>query len=468
MDRNPLGGNHLKRKPVIITSISVILVLLVAYISGGVYYKNHFLPRTTIGTIDISGSNIEEANRKIAKDLHSKTIAIQEKGDTIASFTPAQLETQIDDTELLKQAKVEQGSWSWPFKFFQEKQIKTNSSTIQYNEETLHTFLDSLPLETESRTSSQNASIVNESGTFVIRPQVQGTMIDKDLLKEKVVQSMAEGADQIALEDTYVQPTVTSENETLQASLEKMESLSNTVITYTIAGKEEVVPKEKIVTWLAVDDTGEPTVNKEAAQEYLETLHEKYATNGKTRKFESTNRGTVEVPAGTYGWSIATPAEAENLAAYILAGKNVTVQPEINGSGYHEDGSDIGSNYVEVDLQNQKMYMYKNGKKVFDSVVVGGHPKTASPIGVFYAWDKVRDTTLIGYNPRREADYETPVKYWVPIDWSGIGIHDASWQNSFASEEYLVNGSNGCINTPPEVMEEFFNQVEVGMPVVIF
>ena len=114
------------------------------------------------------------------------------------------------------------------------------------------------------------------------------------------------------------------------------------------------------------------------------------------------------------------------------------------------------------------MYMYKNGKKVFESVIVAGHPKTASPVGVFYAWDKVRDTTLVGYNPRREADYETPVKYWVPIDWSGIGIHDASWQNSFGSEQYLVNGSNGCINTPPEVMEDFFNQLEVGMPVVIF
>lgn len=458
----------MKRKPVIITSITVILVLLAAYMGGGVYYKNHFLPKTILGTIDISGNTIEEANRRIAKDLHAKTITIKEKDETIASFTPSQLEAKIDDTELLKQAKAEQGSWSWPIKAFQKKQITGDSSNIEYKEEALLGFIETLSLETEDRTASQNASIVNQEGAFVIQPEIQGTIIDQELLKEKIVQSMVEGSDQIKLEDSYVQPTVTKENETLLASLKKMDDLSNTVVTYQIAGKEEIVPKEKIVTWLTVDDKGEPSVNGEEIKKYTESLHEKYATIEKTRQFKSTNRGTVEVPAGTYGWSVAATAEAENLAAYILAGEDVTVTPAINGSGYQDDGTDIGSSYVEVDLQNQKMYVYKNGQKVFESVIVGGHPKTASPIGVFYAWDKVKDTKLIGYNPRRDADYETPVKYWIPIDWEGIGIHDASWQGSFDSQEYLVNGSNGCINTPPEVMEEFFNLVEVGMPVILF
>ncbi|UJF15944.1 L,D-transpeptidase family protein [Jeotgalibaca sp. MA1X17-3] len=457
----------MKRKPVIITTVTLIVVLLVAYIGGGVYYKDHFLPKTTLGTIDISGNTIEEANRKIAKDFHAKTITIKEKDETIASFTPSQLDASMDDTELLKQAKAEQGSWSWPILAFQEKKINGDSSAVEYKEEALLTFIKTLSLETEDRTASENASIVNKDDAFVIQPEVQGTVIDQELLKEEIIQSMVGSSDQVHLEDSYAQPAVTKENETLLASLKKMDDLSNIVVTYKIAGKEEIVPKEKIVTWLSVDDKGEPSVNTEETKKYAESLHEKYATNGKTRQFESTNRGTVEVPAGTYGWSIATTAEADNLAAYILAGEDVTVTPAINGSGYNDDGTDIGSNYVEVDLQNQKIYVYKEGQKVFESVIVGGHPKTASPIGVFYAWNKVKDTTLIGYNPRRDADYETPVKYWIPIDWEGIGIHDASWQGSFGSQEYLVNGSNGCINMPPEVMEQFFNLVEVGMPVIL-
>ena len=451
-----------------IGGISIILVLLIAYIGGGVYYKDHFLPKTTIGSIDISGNDIKEANDKIAKELQAKTITIKEKEETVTTFTPAQVEAEIDDTELLKQAKEEQGSWGWPVQIFQEKNIDNRSSNIEYKEESLNAFLETLPLESKERVASQNAILVKDNESFVIQPEVLGTLIDKEVVKQKIIQSMTDGTDQVQLEETYVKPSVTSEDETLHASLKKMDQLSNTIITYSIAGNEEIVPKEKIVTWLTTDDKGEPSLNKEGITEYLETLHGKYATIGKARQFESTNRGTVEVPAGTYGWSIGTTDETENLASYILNGEDVSVTPEINGSGYHDDGSDIGSNYVEVDLQNQKMYMYKNGEKVFDSVIVAGHPKTASPVGVFYAWDKVRDTTLVGYNPRREADYETPVKYWIPIDWSGIGIHDASWQNSFGSEQYLVNGSNGCINTPPEVMEDFFNQLEVGMPVVIF
>lgn len=458
----------MKRKSVIISIVSVLAVLLIAYIGGGMYYQSHFLPKTAIGSVDVSNQTVEEANRMVVQKLHSQTITVTENNQELTSFTPSDMEATLDEKEAIKQAHAEQGSWAWPIKMFSEKQIDSSNSNVTYNEEKLTSLFAALPIESEDRTPSQNAGIVNENGAFAIRKEVQGTMVDVEALKGKVIDSLTDGTGQVAMEDAYVQPAVTSEDEALKASLNKMDELSNTTITYTIAGNEEVVPKDKIVEWLKVNENGEPAVDQEAAKAYLESLHDQYATIDKTRSFESTNRGTVEIPAGTYGWSIATTTEAENLAAYILAGKDVDVQPAINGSGYHEDGTDIGSSYVEVDLQGQRMYMYKNGERVFESEIVAGHPKTPSPVGVFYAWDKVEDTVLVGYNPRRDADYETPVKYWIPINWEGIGIHDASWQGSFASDEYLVNGSNGCINTPPAVMDQFFSLMEVGMPVVIF
>lgn len=49
-----------------------------------------------------------------------------------------------------------------------------------------------------------------------------------------------------------------------------------------------------------------------------------------------------------------------------------------------------------------------------------------------------------------------------------MGIHDADWRREFGGEIYRTNGSHGCINTPPEVMSELYELVEIGTPVVTF
>ncbi|MDD6588332.1 MAG: L,D-transpeptidase, partial [Anaerobutyricum hallii] len=50
--------------------------------------------------------------------------------------------------------------------------------------------------------------------------------------------------------------------------------------------------------------------------------------------------------------------------------------------------------------------------------------------------------TLIGEN------YQTPVKYWVRITWTGTGFHAAPWQSwgSWSPSYYKSRGSHGCIN----------------------
>lgn len=456
----------MKRKYSII-GMSIVVLLALLYAGVSMYYQTRFLPHTYVGTVEISGSNVEEANRKLAKNLHAQTFTLSEGNEELAAFTASDLQANMEAKLFLQKAKAEQGSWNWPGHLFSEKRISNQGTGIAYDERELDKLIAALPLAKEDRTDSQNATVVREEGRFIIRPEVQGTEVDQDALKQAILKAMEGNVAKIKVEDHYVQPTLTQEDPDLQDTVAKLSELSETVVTYRFSGIEETVPQELIASWLTVDKDGNPDVDLKAAQGYLKTLNEKHSTHQKERTFETTSRGTMTVPAGTYGWSIATETEAENLREYLLAGEDVTVQPTINGSGYHEDGTDIGSSYIEVDIENQMMYLYKNGEKKLETNIVSGHPETASPVGVFYAWNKVEDTFLIGYNPRREADYETPVNYWVPIDWEGIGIHDADWQTSFASKEYLTNGSNGCINTPPGVMDDFFAEIEIGMPVII-
>ncbi|MGP6140391.1 MULTISPECIES: L,D-transpeptidase family protein [unclassified Jeotgalibaca] len=458
----------MKKKPLIFTVISIFAIFVLAYIGGSKYYDNHFLPNSKIGEIDVGGKTLDEAKRVVTQKLHASTIIVTEDGKTVTNVTPQDLDAKIDSDTFLGELKSQQNSWSWPLAFFNTHTVKASEVAIQFDEKAVFELIEKLTLSKVDRIAPVSANVKNKDGQFVIEEEVPGTIIDADRFEEQLIATMVAGEETLALEDAYVLPELTADSQDLTQVVETMRDLADTNITYTIIGEEIAVPKDQIASWLSLDNSGKPTVNKEAAKAFLKTLHDKYATYEKTRTFKSTNRGEVQVPPGEYGWSIAMEAESENLAGYILAGEDVKTTPEILGSGYHEDGTDIGDTYVEVDLQNQKMYVYKNGKRELETPIVSGHATTPTPVGVFYAWNKEEDAELIGYNPRRGNDYAQPVNYWIPVDWTGVGIHDAGWQTSFAPDQWKHDGSNGCINTPPGAMEKLFSLIEVGTPVVFF
>ena len=53
-----------KKTALIITGI-VLLVLGAIYLGGLLYFKDHFLPRTTINGMNVSGMSVENANEAI-------------------------------------------------------------------------------------------------------------------------------------------------------------------------------------------------------------------------------------------------------------------------------------------------------------------------------------------------------------------------------------------------------------------
>ena len=85
----------------------------------------------------------------------------------------------------------------------------------------------------------------------------------------------------------------------------------------------------------------------------------------------------------------------------------------------------------------------------------------ATPAGVFYIENRLRDTELKG------EDYLTKVSYWMQV-YLGIGIHDAVWRSDFGKDYYLTDGSHGCINTPYDKVQLLFDNVVVGTPVIMY
>ena len=226
------------------------------------------------------------------------------------------------------------------------------------------------------------------------------------------------------------------------------------------------ISTDELRNWLTINEQKEISLNQDEVTAYLTKLNEEYNTKNNPTQFSSTRRGNVAVPVGIYSWSIDIPAEVKALSAQILEGQNFSRVPLVE-SDVPNVQTNIGNTYVEVDLQNQYMWYYKDGKVNFETDIVSGKPSTPTPPGINYVTSKSTDQVLRGLNDDG-SKYASPVRYWMPIDKTGVGIHDSDWQYAYGGDLWLYRGSHGCINTPPAKMDELYPMLEVGTPVLVF
>lgn len=242
-------------------------------------------------------------------------------------------------------------------------------------------------------------------------------------------------------------------------------------LTYQFGDRTEQIDENVVADWMALDSDGEllfdednrPVLDETMIAEYVAYLAATYNTVGIEREFQATRGDIVTVPGGSYGNELDEDAEYEFLLDAFLNKKGGVRIPEYITEAQEKGADDIGNTYIEVDMGNQHMYYYENGKLMLDTPVVTGNTsrRRGTPSKVCYVYFKQKNRVLRG------ADYATPVKYWMAVD-GHIGIHDASWRKEFGGEIYKTNGSHGCINTPSDVMAELYDMVEVGTPVILF
>lgn len=127
-------------------------------------------------------------------------------------------------------------------------------------------------------------------------------------------------------------------------------------------------------------------------------------------------------------------------------------------------GKSVGTNtYVEINIEKQHMWYYKNGKLLVSTDIVTGNKNSMdTPKGHHKVVSKARNTVLSG------AGYSSFVSYWIGFLGSGYGIHDASWRSSFGGNIYKGNGSHGCVNTPYNNVKKIYDNISYGTKVIVY
>lgn len=129
-------------------------------------------------------------------------------------------------------------------------------------------------------------------------------------------------------------------------------------------------------------------------------------------------------------------------------------------------GKSVGDTYIEVNIKEQHMYFYIDGKLYVDTDVVTGNDDGVhnTPKGVHSIFSRQSPAVLVG------ADYRTPVQYWMQFTSNGCGIHDSTWRADweYGGDTYKYNGSHGCVNTPYSKVAKIYKKAHIGTKVIVY
>ncbi len=464
--------------------IFCILVLVPALLLGGCYgvvkyqYKDTFMPGIFVNGLYAADYSPKELNEELKKDTVSPDFTITDKEGKTYTFSLSEIQYDQDYYSQIQKIHDTQSVLKFA-KWFLGEEITFDEIEIEpensYDPVKLNAYLDSLEyLEDNSDPKGKIVEIRRDKNGYYLYDETRN-LLSHDKASEVIERALSEGIFEVDLyeQECYIEVDHTSQ---MQKTLKQWEDLAGYVeseITYDFGDRKEIVDRAVISGMIAkdedgvflYDESGSFYLDESKIKEYVSGLAEKYNTVNKPRRFHTTRGDIVTVDTGTYGFKLDEKAEREYLMN-VIGHKNVrTRKPQFTHTAYTEiySTNDIGDTYIEVDLTNQHMYYYENGRCKIETPVVTGNTSLGrgTPEKVCYVYSKERNRTLRG------EGYASFVNFWMPV-YGGVGIHDASWRGSYGGKIYKTNGSHGCINTPYDKVSKLYEMVEIGTPVIIF
>ncbi|MBE6936438.1 MAG: L,D-transpeptidase [Ruminococcaceae bacterium] len=323
------------------------------------------------------------------------------------------------------------------------------------------------------RKAAENAYMSYESGVYRVHDEELGNVLREDV----VTASLREAVDGLVLSgemaalpsleitdhDCYVLPEVTVENGGFNPGGALYEAIDGMEITVQFHTGTEVLTAEELRRLVSLDPSGAVVVDEAALEALLGDWAAVYNRYDTPYLFDSYAGGVVPIEFLSCQYEVRTPDLREMIRDMLLNQQGGEIAAPYACYDKNWEAFAIRDTYVEVDIHNQQITYYKDGKLIVNSDIVTGRVMANwdTPEGLYSSYDRQTDRWLIG------EDYAVFVKYWVRI-WNAYGLHDASWRTIFGGDQYIRNGSHGCVNIPEAAMEKIYANIEDGTPVLVF
>ena len=446
-----------------IALISVAALVLVVYLGGAVYFAGHFTPNTKVNGVDVGMMSAKRADDALSADRDAYVLTIT-AGDMTEKLAVGDGGLAVHYEEELINVIHKQNPFFWVYDVFSSDSYKVGYVT-GYKKEDLEKYIDTLSfMDPANMTPSTDAYVELADGEVKVVEDVTGT----EILPDETYSAIETAIDQMqpALDlgaaGCFKRAAVTADSSEIKADVETCEKYLNQDMIYDFGDYQYHIPKEEITKMASFKD-GKIEIDENAVRAYAKKFAEEFTTLDKPREFITHDKKDIIIEGGYYGWEIDEEAEEELLVEDMMSKKSFEREPECYNWGYSfSEMNDIGDSYVEVDLTDQHVYLFVEGKMVFDTdCVTGNPPSLITPGGVYPIAYCATNATLKG------PGYETKVAYWMPFNYD-IGLHDATWRSSFGGDIYTYDGSHGCVNLSYSAAETIFSYVEAGFPVVCY
>lgn len=493
--------HKLKLKKNIKIIIGLLAAIMVLLIFVNVYYSNRWYPNTNISGVDVSNMTYDESKEAIANKVEKYSLKIVGKDGLSVAIDGDDVEFTVEYEKNLENDFEEHKSSRSFFGFLSnhDHNLEVDAS---YNQEALNSIINNSVLitgtEAKPIVASTNAYITydkdKKSGKIV--EATVGNEINIDKLNELINKSFNNLTSKLNLSeksDVYKQPTANFDEDKLNEMLQTYNSYLLNWITWDMGeDTTETMTPSDIKNWLSTNDAGEVVLDQDAMEEWIEDFCLKYKTVGKERSFTTHNGNVIQISGGDYGWRLDYDAIVEQVKKIITEETDQSLinnyiedpskenkkalttelEPEYSNKGHKKDYVNFENdwdtqNYSEIDLTEQKVYVYRNGQLAYSCICVSGLPTPEQDritrTGVWYIKEKKPEKVLVG------EDYETPVKYWIRIMWTGTGYHalDRSDWDKWTPDLYKTRGSHGCLNLQENDAKMLYELININDPVFI-
>ena len=447
-----------KQKTLLLIGIGLLLI----YLCGVIIFSMNTLPNTYV-----NGQNRSFQSKKEIFEYREPDRTVHFQGLAGEDFHVR--ESDIDFTRHVQGAPaLHQSAWAWPLAFFQRDEYNI-AYDVTYDEQKLHFIVLDSPLNEEGTLPTDARIEVGDKGAEIV-PEVRGTRIVPEKAAQHIVQAFTDGATDVTLDDIYIEPTLKKDDPQILAEKEQIDSILRSSVHFDFEDRQYDLAGKTLLGLYDRTEDGKYVFNDDRLATWVADIARETDTLGEYRNFEATGIGTIQVPPGIYGWQMDVATTVEEIKKKLEKEGDFEMIPAYNAYGGVRASNDIGDTYIEIDLSRQHLWAYIDGELYLESDIVSGvvDGKHETPVGVNCIWSMERDQTLTGTKTGDQPEYETPVKYWMPIDYKGVGMHDAPWRGAFGGDIYISAGSHGCINLPPSVAEEIFKAYETMTPVVVY
>ncbi len=479
-EKKPMKNKRKKGRFLFGILSGVLFAMILLLIAGDVYlwkaqyFLEHFYENTFINGNDCGDLKVEDVKALMQERVEEYEIAITTRDKGTYAITGAQLELQYIDDYAIDVLIRKQKPLLW---------IQKNKETVNYeiipktwhDEEQMKAVVQSLPfMDQEQMIPPQNAYIEDTQDAYIIVPEVEGTTLDVDKFFEVLSQAIHQGKQELSLEeeDCYLRPEIYQDSEALQSEKDTLNRLTQADITYTALDKAYVIDRTVLKTWLQKDENGQYGIDDEKIIQFIQNLASEIDTYGGTRKFTTQAGKTITLETNEYGWKVNQEKSIEELRVAVLNGFQGDMELVYEHTANATGKDDLGNTYIEISISAQKLWYYKDGKKVLETKIVSGKESKkeyATPRnGCWVVSAKEKNYTITGpLKANGKPEYKEAAKYWVAFH-GDIGIYYDKDRKKFGGTIYKKNGSYGSIQISEKTAKTIFEDVEIGTPVIVY